>query len=535
MLAVLGRTTNLFTSIMTVVDLASGRNEQATSDCVTMCERPLPIELGTCLLIHEFLSPSECADLIARAERRGFVSAAADYPPSYRNNERQVDDDPEFANELFQRLRGLAPETVAERGSNQSISTWRLHALNERIRWCRYSAGQQFNIHQDGVHHRGSDRRSRLTFMIYLSGPEAFEGGDTLFYRSGPDANGDDGAPPVAARVRPRAGSLIIFDHAVWHAGDTVTRGVKHILRSDLIYRRDAGPKSELNAAPFTPGHDGYVWTLLKLSDGRIASAGRDGTIRLWSQEGKAIGCMIGHRQSVLGLSEVTPGVLASVSRDRTVRLWNLVTQTCLRSMDGHTAAVLSISKVTDSTFATGAADSSIVLRDHDGHPLCILRGHTDWVWALASPDANTLASASEDGSVRIWDVHQDACITTMPGQHPLRAIAVQSIEDHSQHLVATGDAAGWLRLWSLDRQGFNEVARFKAHEAAVRRVRFLSRGRIATCGEDHRLRVWCTADFAPLLESRQQNFVTDVVELGQNELLCSGYGEGMTVVVGAD
>src|SRR5262249_10854021 len=128
-------------------------------------ERPLPPELGTCLLIHGFLSPSECADLIARAEHCGFVSANADYPPSYRNNERQVDDDPEFAKALFERLQQLVPGSIEDHVEGV---TWHLKALNERIRWCRYGPGQRFNIHQDGVHYRGPHCRSRLTFMVYL-------------------------------------------------------------------------------------------------------------------------------------------------------------------------------------------------------------------------------------------------------------------------------------------------------------------------------------------------------------------------------
>src|SRR4051794_34600316 len=33
-------------------------------------------------------------------------------------------------------------------------------------------------------------------------------------------------------------GSLILFDHGIWHAGETVTAGTKYIMRSDVLFRR---------------------------------------------------------------------------------------------------------------------------------------------------------------------------------------------------------------------------------------------------------------------------------------------------------
>lgn len=508
---------------------ASNRIFTCASDLKTI-ERPLPPELGTCVVIRDFLSSAECAELIARAERRGFQSAGSDYPPSYRNNERQVDDDPAFARTLFSRLRSLVPEAIQDRDSTGRARTWRLQALNERIRWCRYGPGQRFNIHQDGVHHRGANCRSRLTFMIYLDGPEAFQGGDTLFYASGPCADVESGAPPVVAGVQPRAGSLIVFDHSIWHAGDTVTQGVKHILRSDLLYSCVEMSHSS-TSAPFTPGHEGYVWTLAKLADGRIASAGRDAYIRLWSNEGKPLGTLAGHRQSVLGLSEVAPNLLVSVSRDHSICLWNTKTMTLLREIDSHAATVLSIAKIGTGMFATGSADSTIKVHDQAGASLRTLVGHTGWVWALACLSPGTLASASEDGDVRLWDIVQGASVEVLTSSQPLRTIDTRD-DSHrrSERLLATGDVVGLVCIWSIGQQNPKLVAKFQAHKAAVRRVRFLSGDRLATCGEDQRLCVWRLADLRLQATYTRPNFVTDVVELPEGRLVCSGYEGGLAL-----
>lgn len=114
-------------------------------------ESPLPPELGTCLLIHEFLSPAECAGLIEGSEQRGFLSAETDYPPSYRNNDCQVLEEDALAEWLFQRLQDVANNAHPVKKVLTQQAPWQLVGLNKRLRFCRYTAGQQFHIHQDGI------------------------------------------------------------------------------------------------------------------------------------------------------------------------------------------------------------------------------------------------------------------------------------------------------------------------------------------------------------------------------------------------
>ena len=115
---------------------------------------PLPPGLGWCRVVPGFLPAQECRQLIAAAEARGFAGAGTDYPPSYRNNDRQVVDDPALADRLLQCLRPHVPATLQAGGER-----WQLHSLNERLRLCRYRPGQAFHLHQDGVHHRSAGLR----------------------------------------------------------------------------------------------------------------------------------------------------------------------------------------------------------------------------------------------------------------------------------------------------------------------------------------------------------------------------------------
>jgi hypothetical protein len=485
-----------------------------------MLEYPLPPDLGRCVLIPGFLSPSECREMIGAAESRGFSSAELDYPPSYRNNDRQVFNDPDLARRLLERLGNKVLGGMENLLPDDSPGGWRPSAINERFRLCRYGPGQQFHIHQDGVHHRGADCRSMLTFMIYLTDGDDFEGGNTSFYSAGP-ASGED-ASNVIARIRPRIGSLILFDHGIWHAGEEVTAGIKHVLRSDLLFRRDSGQEHVEVAA--SSHHQGYIWTLAELGDGRVASGGRDGKIRIWHPHGELDAVLTGHSQSVLGLAECGPGMIASVSRDRTLRYWDVATQRCIRSMTAHEAAVLSLVRLPGGKLATCAADHTFRLWSDEGELRQTFTGHAGWVWGMADLGHNRLATASEDGSVRIWDLDTRDCLLTLSFKHPLRSIASRRAGPEDAYALAVGDAKGDLTLWRMDQGRARELRSFKAHDAAIRRIRFLRDGSLATCAEDNRLRIWSYPELALNHEEIHGNFVTDVLELRGGAKVSCGY-----------
>ena len=142
----------------------------------------------------------------------------------HRKSDRVIiDAPPQLARELFARLRSGLPETTTDAAG----ARWRLAGLNPYLRVLRYRPGDFFLGHPDGHYPRQyTNRRSFMTVLLYLN--EGYRGGFTTIY----DSAGR--ALPVA----PRTGMALVHHHRVWHEVPMLREGVKHVIRTDVMYER---------------------------------------------------------------------------------------------------------------------------------------------------------------------------------------------------------------------------------------------------------------------------------------------------------
>jgi WD40 repeat protein len=479
--------------------------------------------VSLCWLLPDFLSVSECEAEIAAAQTRGFALAGSDFPPSYRNNRRLVRDDAAHADALYARLMTRVTAGALERDANGRH--WRPSGVNPRLRYCRYEPGEAFHLHQDGVRHESDGRRSFLTFMIYLDAPTHFEGGATRFFAYGPGGNAESDSNPVLLELRPAQGSLIVFDHRLWHDGAEVLAGTKHVLRSDLLFAADPGPASDENhePAPFAPGHAGYVWKLAALRDGTVASAGRDALVRLWSPDGRLQATLSGHTQSVLAMVQSDSDTFYTLARDRTLRRWNLRDMAETGCVMAHAAAGLALTADIDGDVISASADGEL-RRWRDMRTIASrASAHTGWVWDLAML-GSMLISVGEDGFARLWDSQRIEPLADLAHPHALRAVAIRN--DSGGLLLACGDLHGHVHLWRRDDHGvWHALGMQHRHRAAVRALRWLPDGQLGSAGEDGRVLVGHAAPDAIWREvARHDNFATDLHAFDDGRLLSAGY-----------
>lgn len=230
---------------------------------------------------------------------------------------------------------------------------------------------------------------------------------------------------------------------------------------------------------------------------------------------------LAGHTHSVLGLASLDATRLASVSRDRTLRFWDVPAARCTNTVVAHDAAALTIVKLDDDRVATGAADHTIKIWSHVGREIARIQGHADWVWKLARVNHDLFASASEEGTVKLWDAQTFAQIRCLPGTVPLRSIAASP---DGKQLVA-GDVMGRLRIWSDLETNPRVESEWIAHHGAIRSVVFLGADTIASGGEDCRMHVWRAGPWRSVYQAEHENFVTDIISVAAGCCASASYG----------
>ncbi|WP_406472574.1 helix-turn-helix domain-containing protein [Streptomyces platensis] len=156
----------------------------------------------------------------------------------------------------------------------------------------------------------------------------------------------------------------------------------------------------------------------------------------------------------------------------------------------GHTETVESAAFAPDGrTLATASFDHSVKLWDtRSHHLLATLTGHTDAVNTVAySPDGDTLATASNDRSIKLWDTRSHRLLATLTGHTNMVEGVAYSPDGHT---LASASSDHTVRLW--DVRAHRERAVLTGHTDAVMRLAFSPDGRMLASADYRRTtRLW--------------------------------------------
>jgi hypothetical protein len=180
---------------------------------------------------NQVFSEEECQLIIKAAEARGFEKALLNIgggqqilAESTRKNLRVMVDDLGLAAEIFSRIKEALPKTF--KGHS-------LVGLNERLRILKYHPGDFFRTHKDGAYQAKNGEISKITMLFYLN--EGYEGGETTFYKLTRDQ--------VNLKVIPKTGMILLHDHKIDHGVPELEKGVKYVIRTDVMYSAQADSK----------------------------------------------------------------------------------------------------------------------------------------------------------------------------------------------------------------------------------------------------------------------------------------------------
>ncbi|MEG4584030.1 AAA-like domain-containing protein, partial [Microcoleus sp. MOSTC5] len=158
--------------------------------------------------------------------------------------------------------------------------------------------------------------------------------------------------------------------------------------------------------------------------------------------------------------------------------------------LEGHSNSVNSVAFSPDGkTLASASSDHTIKLWNvQTQKPIATLTGHSNSVWSVAfSPDGLTLASASSDNTIKLWNVQTQKPIATHTG-HSNEVYSVAFSPDGLTLASASSDHT--IKLWHLQSQ--KPIATLTGHSNSVNSVAFSPDGlTLASASSDKTIKLW--------------------------------------------
>jgi ribosome assembly protein 4 len=171
----------------------------------------------------------------------------------------------------------------------------------------------------------------------------------------------------------------------------------------------------------------------------------------------------------------------------------------CSSAIPGHAEAVLSVQFSPDGkNLASGSGDTTVRLWNHETEtPKTTLAGHSNWVLCIAwSPDGRMLASGSMDKDVRLWNPETGEALGGPMRGHKKHVTAIAWEPAHVRYppnRLASASGDGTVRVWNATHRNC-EMA-LTAHSNAVTSVKWGGDGLLYTASRDTTIFIWDASD----------------------------------------
>ncbi|MEH2049533.1 serine/threonine-protein kinase [Nostoc sp.] len=187
-------------------------------------------------------------------------------------------------------------------------------------------------------------------------------------------------------------------------------------------------------------------------------------------------------------MSEFSPSISPPIPSPKSVSETSFLP----KSLKGHSSDVNSVAFSPDGTTLGSASDDKTIKLWNiaSGEAIRTLEGHTNWIWTVAfSPDSKTLASGSADKTIKLWNLQTGKLILTLQG-HSDGVTSVAFSPDGKT--LASGSASKdmKIKLWNLETGKL--VHTLEGHTNGVQSVAFSPDGKTLASGSwDKTIKLW--------------------------------------------
>jgi WD40 repeat protein len=158
-----------------------------------------------------------------------------------------------------------------------------------------------------------------------------------------------------------------------------------------------------------------------------------------------------------------------------------------IRTLKGHTDYVSAVAVVGNGRLVSGSADATLRLWDlESGETLRTFEGHTDGVTAVVAVDGRRAVSGSLDCTLRLWDLETGDQLRSLHLHHQDRVTALAVLDGRRTVFGSEGRSLG---IWDIETG--EESYTQKAHRAEITAVNVVDDRCAVSGSKDSTVRVW--------------------------------------------
>lgn len=256
-------------------------------------------------------------------------------------------------------------------------------------------------------------------------------------------------------------------------------------------------------------GHSNKITCLININNNLFASSSSDNNIIIWEQN-KLLYTLKSHSSDINSIVyNQKYEILISGSMDGNTTLWQTTGNLTLRQdLKGiHLKQIQHTIALDNDTIASASDDKTIVIWNiHTGMPKFHLKAHTDNINGLVKLSNDNLVSCSKDTSIIIWNKSDNYNIITTLYGHLRSVICLKTIDENR---LASGSCDKKIIIWNIEN--FEKIKEINyAHSNCINTLNVF-KNYLLSGSDDKTLKIWNLTNYELIRSLNQLSSVKSI------------------------
>jgi WD40 repeat protein len=231
----------------------------------------------------------------------------------------------------------------------------------------------------------------------------------------------------------------------------------------------------------------------LSRDDRMVAAAYDGGEVKLWDAQTGVLRCTLGWNETINSVALSPDGKLIATGAGHKTVLWDAQTGALKWLPGGQTGYVNWVEFSRDSKILATASDNgSVKLWDlKTRSELRTIEGQPGWNWVVLSPDGKLLARPTPGNELSFWDVKTGEPLRTLPGHNDNPGVAFSPDGKTVATCSSPGEEARPAEIQLWDARTWQLLRALKGHTGLITGIAFSPDSTLLATGNPSVVRLW--------------------------------------------